>query len=286
MKNNLCKEISRKLILFSEGEAIVFQRLFEKMKSEPVVCGDCDTCELKDKAYPDDSNERKKNCFERLHQREKEELLRLLKQTGASLSPVQMQIVDEFLRSEGHLSSDYLKEKIEREIPEVSLDDIEHVLDLLCRYGLAQKVQLNGRGPWYEHLHLGERHDHLLCMRCGRIVEFEHEDLDKKVRDTARQYGFEPISNKCTIYGVCPECRSRHGTSLPLTMVSPGEKVRIIDFNGGTQIRKRLTDMGISMGQVVEVLNRGGPVIVSVKGSRVALGKGLAQKVMVCPVSE
>jgi Fur family ferric uptake transcriptional regulator len=260
----------------------VFQRLFDKMKSEPVVCGDCETCELRDETPAPDSVE---NCFERLHQREKEDLLRLLDQTGATLSPVQMQIVDEFLKVEGHLSTDYLKERLDEKSVRVSMEEVENVLDLLCRYGLAQKVQLNGRGPWYEHLHVGERHDHLLCMRCGKVVEFEHEELDEKVRDAARQYGFEPITNKCTIYGVCPECRSRHGRSLPLTMVSPGEKVKITDFNGGTQLRKRLSDMGISIGQEVEVLNRGGPVIVSVKGSRVALGKGLAQKVIVSPVS-
>ncbi len=260
----------------------MFQRLFDKMKSEPVVCGDCETCELKDDGTPPEPGE---NCFQKLHQREKEDLLRLLKQTGAALSPVQMQIVDEFLTVEGHLTTDYLKEKLNKKSVKVSIDQVEDVLDLLCRYGLAQKVQLNGKGPWYEHLHVGERHDHMLCMRCGKVVEFEHEELDEKIRDAAREYGFEPISNKCTIYGVCPECSSKLGRSLPLTMVSPGERVKITDFNGGTQIRKRLSDMGISIGQEVEVLNKGGPLIVSVKGSRVALGKGLAQKVIVSPVA-
>ncbi len=260
----------------------MFQRLFDKMKSEPVVCGDCETCELRDDSQGPGQEE---NCFERLHQREKEDLLRLLGQTGATLSPVQMQIVDEFMKVEGHISSDYLKGRLQDASVPVSREEVENVLDLLCRYGLAQKVQLNGKGPWYEHLHVGERHDHLLCMRCGKVVEFEHEELNDKVRDAARQHGFEPITNKCTIYGVCPECRNRQGRSLPLTMVSPGERVKIIDFNGGTQLRKRLSDMGISIGQEVEVLNRGGPLIVSVKGSRVALGKGLAQKVMVCPLS-
>jgi len=261
----------------------VFQRLFEKMRSEPIVCGDCDTCELNEEASLSIGEE---NCFQRLHQREKQDLLRLLKQTGASIPPLHMQIVDEFLQSEGHLSSDYLWQRLVEKSIHVSQDEVENVLDLLCRYGLAQKVHLNGRGPWYEHLHLGERHDHLLCMRCGKIVEFEHDDLGKKMMDTARQYGFEPISSKCTIYGVCPECQAKHGGNLPLAMVSPGEKVKIIDFNGGTQLRKRLSDMGISIGQEIEVLKSGGPLIVSVKGSRVALGKGLAQKVIVTPVAE
>ena len=211
---------------------------------------------------------------------------RLLDQTGVHLSPVMMQIVDEFLRFEGHLSVDYLRKILAEKGLDVDDEQVSDVLDLLCRYGLAQKVQLNGQGPWYEHMHLGERHDHLLCMRCGRIVEFENEDLNERVRETARQHGFEPVSDKCTIYGICPDCRNSQAGSMPLSMVAPGERVRIVHFNGGNQLRKRLSDMGVFIGQEVEVLNKGGPIIVSVKGSRVALGKGFAQKVMVSPVAD
>lgn len=261
----------------------MFQRLLEKMKSEPLVCGDCDKCEFKAEAEVE-AVEMEENCFKRLHQREREDLLRLLGQTGATLTPVEKEIVDEFFHIEGHLSTEYLKTRVEKHVPNVSVEEIEGVLDLLCRFGLAQKVQLNGKGPWYEHRHLGERHDHLFCMRCGKVVEFDHEDLDKKVGETAGEYGFKPVSSKCTIYGICPECKNAHGKMQALSTVSPGERVKVVDFNGGTQIRKRLTDMGISIGQQVEVLNRGGPVIVSVKGSRLALGKGFAQKVMVIPV--
>ncbi len=260
----------------------MFERLFEKMKSGPVACGECENCELKDEIQALENDE---SCFEKLHEKEKRELLRLLGQTGVDLSPVKMQIVDAFLRLEGHLSVDYLKERLAEAGLDVSASEIEDVLNLLCRYGLAQKVQLNGQGPWYEHMHLGERHDHLLCMRCGKIVEFENEDLNTRVRETAREHGFEPVSDKCTIYGICPDCRKSQSGSMPLPMVAPGEKVRVSLFNGGEQIRKRLADMGIFIGQEVEVLNKGGPIIVSVKGSRVALGHGLAQKVMVTPIS-
>jgi len=70
----------------------LFQRLFEKMKSEPVICGDCETCDLKGEAAPDEPEDA---CFERLHQKERSEFQKLLKQTGATVSPVEMQVVDE-----------------------------------------------------------------------------------------------------------------------------------------------------------------------------------------------
>jgi Fur family ferric uptake transcriptional regulator len=195
-----------------------------------------------------------------------------------------MEAVAEFFEHEGHLSRDFIHKQLhERGIP-MSPDEVQDILELLCRYGLAQKVQLNGTGPWYEHMHIGERHDHLLCTRCGRVVEFDDEELERVAQRLAREHGFEPLFNKCTIYGICPECRGTQGKRIPLTMISPGERVTVAGFNGGMQIRKRLSDMGISIGQEIEVLNRGGPVIVSIKGSRIALGKGLAHKIMVISV--
>jgi len=111
-------------------------------------------------------------CFKRLHDNEKQNFLKLLEQTGQELSAEELQIVDEFLSHEGHLSEDFIREKLEAKGIDVSREAIRQILLLLCRYGLAQRVLLNGKGPWYEHLHIGENHDHLMCTRCGKVVEF------------------------------------------------------------------------------------------------------------------
>ncbi len=223
------------------------------------------------------------SCFTRLHSQEREEFFRLLRQTGGSLTPFQEAVVDEFLLHEGHLSPEFMVKKLQEQGIAIDSREVQSILDLLCRYGMAQKVQLNGTGPWYEHLHLGHQHDHLMCVRCGKIVEFEDDDIRCKAELAARSHDFQPVSYRCTIYGVCPECQVKQQPGLPLSMVSPGERVRVVSFSGGSNIKKRLQDMGLTPGEVVEVLNRGGPVIVSVKGSRIALGMGLAQKVMVRP---
>lgn len=70
---------------------------------------------------------------------------------------------------------------------------------------------------------------------------------------------------------------------MPLTMVSPGEDVRLSAIRGGRRMRKRLADLGLNLGMTVRVVQRDGhgPLILGVKDTRLALGRGMAHKIMV-----
>jgi len=68
----------------------------------------------------------------------------------------------------------------------------------------------------------------------------------------------------------------------PLSRVRDGETVTIREVNGGRGVNRRLSELGICVGSSMTVLqNSGGPVIVSYGGCRMALGKGVAMKIMV-----
>ncbi len=74
-------------------------------------------------------------------------------------------------------------------------------------------------------------------------------------------------------------------SSRPLASVPPGQRVRITGFEGGRMLRARLMAMGLNLGQVVSILqNNRGLIIVSVNGGRVALGRGVSQKILTAPV--
>jgi len=69
----------------------------------------------------------------------------------------------------------------------------------------------------------------------------------------------------------------------PLSLIKPGDKVRLVSITGGAYMRSRLVSMGLLQGTAIEVVKNSGhgPVIVSVKGSRLLLGRGMAHKIMV-----
>ena len=221
------------------------------------------------------------SCFDRLHRKEKDEFLALIANTCDQLPANGEKVLDYFICMEGHITPEYLARELAEQGKNISVATITEVLELLCRYGIAQKVMLNGTGPWYEHLHLGNRHDHLVCTKCGKIVEFEDESLNRYIDRVAGEQQFLPLAHKLNIVGICPACQKGEEHLMPLALASHGERVKIIKFDGGPKMKERLTSMGLSIGETIEVLNNAGPFIVNARNSRLALGKGLAQKVIV-----
>lgn len=73
------------------------------------------------------------------------------------------------------------------------------------------------------------------------------------------------------------------GSLLPLSLLAPGKKALVRGITGGRGMRQKLAAMGFSPGLSVRVLqnNCRGPLIVSLGNTRVALGRGLAQKITV-----
>jgi ferrous iron transport protein A len=69
---------------------------------------------------------------------------------------------------------------------------------------------------------------------------------------------------------------------LPLTIVSPGQKVKLVAISAGKKLRLRLTELGLTPGVELCVMqDQGGPILVSVYNSRLALGRGMAHQIMV-----
>lgn len=73
------------------------------------------------------------------------------------------------------------------------------------------------------------------------------------------------------------------GKDMPLAMARPGELVTVIGVRAGWGLQRRLADMGLIPGTQIRVINSqmSGPVLIELRGSRVGLGRGVAQKVMV-----
>jgi len=70
---------------------------------------------------------------------------------------------------------------------------------------------------------------------------------------------------------------------IPLAMVTPGKLVTVTGFRGGFGLQRRLADMGLTPGVQVKVINteRHGPVLIELRGSRLALGRGVAHHILV-----
>jgi Fur family ferric uptake transcriptional regulator len=124
-------------------------------------------------------------------------------------------IVETFFRSENHVSIEELLAQVRTHDPKVGYATVYRTLKLLAECGVANERRFGDGLTRYELADDASHHDHLICVECGDITEFEEpriEDLQEKV---ARKYGFALRSHKHELYGVCPKCSSgRRGNGV------------------------------------------------------------------------
>jgi Fur family ferric uptake transcriptional regulator len=224
---------------------------------------------------------------ENSHQEFEEHLGAILFREGEPHREEMRQILKVFLEIEGHCTIGDIAKKLSQQGLAIADKLIEDAMETLCRYGVARKREFEDREPLYEHLHPGSHHDHLVCIQCGRIMEFAHDEMEKLQSQVAKQRGFYPLYHKMELYGLCSECFGARRPVLPLSQASPGERLTVVGFAGGAGMVGRLSSMGLTVGSTMEILgNQGfGPVLVAVRGTRLAVGREMAQKIMVSPMT-
>lgn len=117
-------------------------------------------------------------------------------------------IAEVFFDAEGHLSLPELLDLAKSRHASVGYATVYRTMKLLAECGLAAEHKFAEGTVRYEPTHDGEHHDHLICVTCGRIVEYEDERIEQLQEELARQHGFKVVSHRHVLYGECttPNC--------------------------------------------------------------------------------
>jgi Fur family ferric uptake transcriptional regulator len=131
-----------------------------------------------------------------------------LKPTGGKRSSKREQIVNVFLRQDGHLSADDLVDRIRQEDQHISRATVYRTLQWMVDAGIARKVDF-GEGRFrFEQSYRQPRHFHLICKTCHRSFEFLSSDIESLVEEVAAARSFTASQSVVQIYGTCEECRT------------------------------------------------------------------------------
>jgi len=134
--------------------------------------------------------------------------------TGGKRSSKREQIVNVFLRQEGHLSADDLVDLIRKDDHRVSRATVYRTLQWMVDAGIARKVDF-GEGRFrFEHSYRQPRHFHLICKTCHRSFEFLSSDIEGLVEEVATARNFSASQSVVQIYGTCEECRTGRASTL------------------------------------------------------------------------
>ena len=122
-------------------------------------------------------------------------------------------ILDFFLATRQHVSVEELYLKIKSAHPGIGSATVYRTLKLLVEAGLAREVLLHDGQTRYEHVIEGEHHDHLVCVNCNAVIEFENATIEKLQDEIAARHGFYVKNHKLEIYGLCAQCRAQSNAS-------------------------------------------------------------------------
>jgi Fur family ferric uptake transcriptional regulator len=135
-------------------------------------------------------------------------LAEVISQRGLKHSRQRTIIVEAFFEMGGHVPVDALVARVRQQDPRVSVATVYRTMKLLVECGLATARHFGEGGTRYEPAIRRHHHDHLICTRCGAIVEFESERIEELQDRLARRHGFEVEHHRLEIYGRCAACRA------------------------------------------------------------------------------
>src|ERR1043165_3030401 len=138
---------------------------------------------------------------------EQEVFLKHIQSAGLKRTTQRDLILEVFLRTEKHLSSEDLYRLVKKEDPTIGQTTVYRTLKLLTDAGLAREVRFGDGRTHYEHNYKHQHHDHMICIDCGEIIEFYSEELEAIQDAMAAKHGFEVKQHLLRILGVCANCR-------------------------------------------------------------------------------
>ena len=113
------------------------------------------------------------------------------------------------LLSDEHLSVEGIQRRLKEHGMRVGTATVYRTLDVLVQAGLVRAHDFGEGFRRYEPMPAQTHHEHLICVRCGAVLEFQNERLERMLPVIADEHGFQHQRHRVEIYGVCRECRQR-----------------------------------------------------------------------------
>ncbi len=113
---------------------------------------------------------------------------------------------------ERHYSAEELYEEVKKINPDVGLATIYRSLEILCSLGITHQHDFDNNYKRYELNQEEHHHHHLICVICGKIIEFNDDVLEDFEENLENEYDFQIIDHRIKFYGKCKECKDKFET--------------------------------------------------------------------------
>lgn len=130
-----------------------------------------------------------------------------LRRAGHKLTPQRMLILRSIRHARGHISASRIHDEVKAIYPFVDISTVYRTLNVLKEMRLISETHMQGTDASFEWVN-AERHHHVICRVCDKVVELDHAYLTKLGRELRRDLGFEAELDHFAIFGRCAACAS------------------------------------------------------------------------------
>ena len=132
-----------------------------------------------------------------------------LRTKGFKLTRPRRRVVERLLAAKGHLSADDLSDQLRRSGSPVSRATVYRTLAIVSKSGMIDGHDFDGARRVYESMVGRAHHDHLYCIECGKVIEFQDEEIEKLQERVVQRHRFRPVYHSHKIFGTCEACTGK-----------------------------------------------------------------------------
>lgn len=131
-----------------------------------------------------------------------------LRNAGLKVTLPRVKILEILEKQDGdrHLSAEKVYKILLAEGEEIGLATVYRVLTQFEAAGLVNRHHFEGGNSIFE-LNKGSHHDHVVCMKCGKVDEFTDEVIEKRQVEIAQRLGYTLAEHSLYLYGYCADCQ-------------------------------------------------------------------------------
>jgi Fur family transcriptional regulator, ferric uptake regulator len=132
----------------------------------------------------------------------------VIRTLGLKVTQQRLKILEIIMKGRDHVTAQEVFEAVSKIAPEIGFATVYRFLKTLAENGFVTEVRMRGLPARYEWAGK-EHHDHLSCTECGKICEFESEEIERLQDKIAETFGFELTDHILELYGLCTDCQMK-----------------------------------------------------------------------------
>jgi Fur family ferric uptake transcriptional regulator len=134
-------------------------------------------------------------------------LMERVSEQGLRMTQQRMVILHALCELDGHASAERIHEKVAECEDDVDLSTVYRTLERLRDLRILSQTDL-GRGCAEYEIVADQPHHHLVCQKCGRVIDLDHRYLSPVAKAIRQDLGFEPVLDHFAIFGLCNACQA------------------------------------------------------------------------------